>query len=378
LNEAAVPKKVFFYPSFTPMHRAVGRVLDAADGIEVVYGLDGDDRWRRPADTADVARMRGYATRILDDALPELHAIYAGQPRPVDRDMLERGRRLEVVFMPGSGFDTVDLVAATEHNVACINSAGVNATPVSDCAVGLMLSVSLRTGYVDRFMHREKRWIFLADLDEQDAYPRAISGKTVGIVGFGFIGREVARKCHDGFRMRVLAFDPFFDAMEADRQGVTLVDSLKEMLPQCDFVSVNCPLTPQTRGIIGEAELALMKPSAFLINTSRGGTVDAAALLAALRERRIAGAGVDCTDPEPLPDGHPLYDLENIVLSPHISGGADDTMEKLGTASATQAVRVLRGQKSSRVLNPEVLPALRARQQSTGERGDADAGCHSR
>ena len=296
-------KKVFFYPSFTPMHRAVGRVLDAADDIEIVYGLDGDDRWRRPVDTADVTRMRAYATRILDDALPELHAIYGREPRPVDRDMLERGRRLEVVFLPGSGFDTVDLVAATEHNVACINSAGVNATPVSDCAVGLMLSVSMRTAYVDRFMHREKRWIFLADLDEQDIYPGAISGKTVGIVGFGFIGREVARKCRDGFRMRVLAFDPFFDPMEADRQGVTLVDSLKEMLPQCDFVSVNCPLTPQTRGIIGEAELALMKPSAFLINTSRGGTVDAAALLAALRERRIAGAGVDCTDPEPLPDG---------------------------------------------------------------------------
>ena len=121
--------------------------------------------------------------------------------------------------------------------------------PVSDCAVGLMISASMRIGYVDRFMHREKRWIFLADLDERDMYPRAISGKTVGIVGFGFIGREVARKCRDGFRMRVLAFDPFFDTMEAERQGVTLVDSLEEMIPQgCDFVSVNCPLTRRRAG----------------------------------------------------------------------------------------------------------------------------------
>jgi D-3-phosphoglycerate dehydrogenase len=362
-----VRKKVYFYPSFTPMHRAVGRVLDAADDIEIVYGLEESDRWKRPSDPGEQQRMLEHARRVLADSLPELHAIYAREPQRVDRATIEGASTLEVVFMPGSGFDTVDLEAATEHGVACVNSAGVNATPVSDCAVGLMLSASLRIGYVDRFMHREKRWIYLADLDERDMYPRAISGKTVGIVGYGFIGREVARKCREGFRMRALAFDPFFDQLEAERQGVTLCDSLQEMIPQCDFVSVNCPLTPATRGIIGEPEIALMKPTAYLINTSRGATVDADALLSALREKRIAGAGVDCTDPEPLQDGSPFYDLENIVISPHISGGADNTMEMLGTASATQALRVLRGQSSSRVLNPEVIPALRQRQQAADE-----------
>jgi D-3-phosphoglycerate dehydrogenase len=368
-EEGAMAKQVYFYPGFTPMHRAVAWILEAAEDIEVVYGLDDADRWRRPAGTADAARMTEYATRVLDASLPGLHAIYAGGPKSVDREMIARADRLEVVFMPGSGFERVDLAAATEYGVACVNSAGVNATPVSDCAVGLMLSASLRIGYVDRFMHREKRWIYLADLDERDMYPRAISAKTVGIVGYGFIGREVARKCRDGFRMRVLAFDPFFDQLEAERQGVTLCDSLQEMIPQCDFVSVNCPLTPTTRGIIGEPEIALMKPTAYLINTSRGGTVDAEALLAALREKRIAGAGVDCTDPEPLPDGSPFYDLENIVISPHISGGADNTMEMLGTASATQALRVLRGQSSTRVLNPEVIPTLRERQQTVSTIG---------
>jgi D-3-phosphoglycerate dehydrogenase len=359
-----VSKKVYFYPSFTPMHRAVARVLEAADDIEIVYALTEADRWKRPADPTDQKRMLDHATEVLEENLSQLHAIYAREPRRVDRATLARATNLEVVFMPGSGFDTVDLAAATEHHVACINSAGVNATPVSDCAVGLMLSASLRIGYVDRFMHREKRWIFLADLDEQDMYPRAISGKTVGIVGLGFIGREVARKCREAFRMRTLAFDPFFDQMEAERQGVTLYDSLEQMIPECDFVSVNCPLTPATRGIIGEREIALMKPTAFLINTSRGGTVDTEALLAALQAGRIAGAGVDCTDPEPLQDGSPYYDLDNIVISPHISGGADNTMELLGTASATQALRVLRGQRSSRVLNPEVIPALLERQRA--------------
>lgn len=351
-------------PSFTPMHRAVAEVLDAAGDVEVVYGLDGEDRWRRPNNADEAARMQRHAEGVLAAALPELHGIYAGGPRPIDRELLEQAPALEVVFMPGSGFERVDLAAATERGVACINSAGVNATPVSDAAVGLMISASMRIGYVDRFMHREKRWIFLADLAEPQMFPGQISGKTVGIVGFGFIGREVARKCRDGFRMRVLAYDPYFDTLEAERQGVTLVELLSDMLPQCDFVSVNCPLTPATRGIIGEPELRLMKPTSYLVNTSRGGTVDADALVRALRDKWIAGAGVDCTDPEPLPDGHPLYDLENIVISPHISGGADNTLELLGVASATQALRVLRGEPSSRVLNPEVWETLMERQRA--------------
>jgi D-3-phosphoglycerate dehydrogenase len=354
---------VFIYPSFTPMHRAVGELLEAADDVEVVYGLDGDDRWRRPADAGENARLREQGNRVLDKTIGELHGIYAGGPRVIDRATIERGQNLEVIWMPGAGFEGADLATCTERGIAMVNSSGVNATPVSDCAVGLMLSCAMRTGFVDRYMHREKRWIFLADLADRDMYPGAISGKTLGVVGFGFIGREIARKCRDGFRMRVLAYDPFYDPQEAARQGVELLDSLEELIPQCDFVSVSVPLMPETRGLIGEAELALMRPSAFLINTSRGPLIDQDALVRALQERRIAGAGLEVADPEPLPDGHPLYDLENVVLSPHISGGADDAMVQLGRASTTQALRVLRGLRSHRVLNPEVLPGLFERQQ---------------
>jgi D-3-phosphoglycerate dehydrogenase / 2-oxoglutarate reductase len=363
-------KKVFMYPGFTPMHRGVDGVLSAAEDVEIVYGLEPEDRWRRPADAAEERRMKDHAEGVLDAALPELAAIYAAGPRRIDRETIAAAPRLEVLFMRGSGFEQVDLEAATEHGVACVNSAGVNAAPVSDETVGLMLAAALQIGFVDRYMHREKRWIFLADLDEDGHaaghYPGMISGKTVGIVGFGFIGREVARKCRDGFRMRVLAFDPFYDAAEAARQGVELVDSLEEMLPQVDFLSMNIPLTPATRGLIGEAELRALRPEAIVVNTGRGATIDTDALVRALREGWIAGAGLDVTDPEPLPDGHPLFDLENVVLSPHISGAADDTMEKLGAASATQALRVLRGLPSHRVLNPEVLPGLAERNAKEG------------
>ncbi|HWH19866.1 MAG TPA: NAD(P)-dependent oxidoreductase [Solirubrobacterales bacterium] len=349
-------------PGFTPMHRGVAEVLEAADDIDIVYGLDGDDRWRRPTDADEEERMRQYAEGVLDRALPELEGIYAAGPRRIDRATIEGAPRLEVAFMRGSGFEQIDLEAATEHGVACVNSAGVNAAPVSDETIGLMLSAALRIGYVDRYMHRERRWIYLADLAERDMYPGMISGKTVGIVGFGFIGREVARKCRDGFRMRVLAYDPFFDPAEAERQGVEMVDTLEQMIPEVDFLSMNIPLTPATRGLIGEAELRLMRPEAILVNTGRGATVDTDALVSALRDKRIAAAGLDVTDPEPLPDDHRLFALENVVLSPHISGAADDTMEKLGAASATQALRVLRGLPSQRVLNPEVLGGLRERQ----------------
>ena len=282
-------KKVFMLPGYTPMHRGVAEVLEAADDVEMIYGLDGEDRWRRPADAAEEERMRQYAEGVLDRALPDLQGIYAAGPRRIDRATIAAGTRLEVAFMRGSGFEQIDLEAATEHGVACVNSAGVNAAPVSDETVALMLSAALRIGYVDRYMHRERSWIFLADLAERDMYPGMISGKTVGIVGFGFIGREVARKCRDGFGMRVLAYDPFFDPAEAERQGVEMVDSLEEMIPQVDFLSMNIPLTPATRGLIGAAELRLMRPEAILVNTGRGATVDTDALVEALREKRIAG-----------------------------------------------------------------------------------------
>jgi phosphoglycerate dehydrogenase-like enzyme/NAD(P)-dependent dehydrogenase (short-subunit alcohol dehydrogenase family) len=333
-------KRVFVRPGDTAMDRGVAKVLEAAEDVEIVSGRDEKD---------------------LDAALSGLAAIYAAGPRRIDRATIAAAPQLEVVFVQGSGFEQVDVEAATEHGVACVNSAGVNAAAVADEAVGLMLSLAMQIGYVDRFMHREGRWIAFGDLAPSGHHPRMISGKTAGVVGFGFVGREIARRCSEGFRMRVLAFDPFFDPAEAERLGVEPVETLEELLPQVDFLSLNVPLTAATEGLIGAAELRAMKREAILVNTGRGATVDTDALVEALREGRIAGAGLDVVEPEPLPDGHPLFGLENVVLSPHISGGADDAMEALGVASATEALRVLRGRPSHRVLNREALPRLAER-----------------
>jgi D-3-phosphoglycerate dehydrogenase / 2-oxoglutarate reductase len=364
-------KKVFFVPHLLPHHRAVHEVLSAADDVEIVYGLDAETGWDRPADVVQQEALIAEWNRRLDEVLPGLHGLYAsgGDTRlEVTAERLARAGNLEVSFQPGAGFNNVDLEAATAHGVAIVNAGGGNSTPVSDHAIGLMISCSMRIGLVDRCLHREKRWIRVVDLHKLGQSPVAISYKTVGLVGFGFIAREVARKCRDGFRMRVLAYDPFFDPVEADRQGVTLVDSLEEMIPECDFLSIHVPYTKATHHIVGERELSLMKPTSFLINTSRGGNVDQEALIRYCVAGRIAGAGIDVTDPEPLPAGHPLFDVETIIVSPHIAGGGDEYLGKMGELSATNALHVLRGKRPFHLLNPEVWPALQARQSANGNR----------
>jgi D-3-phosphoglycerate dehydrogenase / 2-oxoglutarate reductase len=358
--------KVFVVPHQMAHHRVVDRILREAADVEIIYGLDGDEVWQPPVDDTERSARISSWKRQLEEALPELDALFASggdSPLIVDNTLLERAKRLQVVFLPGAGSDRVDLAAATARGVAVVNAPGANATAVADHTIGLMITCSMRIGLADRHMHRERRWIRLSAMTEIGEGPRAVSDQTVGLVGFGFIGREVGRKCISGFRMRVLAYDPFFDPVEMQRQGVTPARSLEEMIPQCDFVSVHVPHTEANHHLIGERELSLMKPTAFVINTSRGANVDQAALIRACRERRIAGAGIDVADPEPLPDGHPLFDLENVVVTPHAAGGGTDYLEKMATAAASNALDVLRGRRPFHLLNPDAWPLLLKRRE---------------
>ena len=187
-------------------------------------------------------------------------------------------------------------------------------------------------------------------------WPTQLHGKTLGLVGFGFIGRELAAKCQAAFSMRVLAYDPYFNADSAPRLGVTMVQSLDELLPECDYVSLQLPLTEESRGLIGTAALGSMKQGAVLVNLSRGPTVDTEALVASLRSGHLRGAALDVTDPEPLPAGHPLYGFDNVVLTPHIAGWTVESVEKVAATTARDVLKVLGGEHTPRVVNPEVLP----------------------
>jgi D-3-phosphoglycerate dehydrogenase len=294
----------------------------------------------------------------LTAALAGAHGLVGA----VTGDQIRAAPNLEVIGIPGSGWDHVDVTTATAAGVLVVNAAGAQHAAVAEHGVGLMLSLAKRIAVSDRIFHAEGRFPDRNSFtgDGWPGWPHEISGSTVGIVGFGFIGRDLARKCRLGFDMTVLAHDPYADPDEAARQGVRLVGSLAEMLPRCDYVTLHVPLIDATRNLFGETELRSMKPTAYLINLARGGIVDEDALLRALTEGWIAGAGLDVFAEEPGPDGHPLYGLDNVVCTPHIGGWVIEAVPRLSTVMAREMLTVLRGGRPWRVVNPEASQARNA------------------
>ncbi len=215
----------------------------------------------------------------------------------------------------------VDLQAAAERGVMVVATPGRNAVSVAELTVGLMLSLARR---IPRAHELIRRGAWESPLDGYGSWGGIeLAGRTAGLIGLGAIGRQVARRLL-AMDMRVLAYDPY---LQQDTAGlpVELVD-IEALLSQADFVSIHCPLLPQTRGLLGKSALARMKPTAYLVNTARGTIVDETALVAALQDHRIAGAGLDVFSVEPLPSSHPLLGLDNVVLTPHIGGAAADVV----------------------------------------------------
>ncbi|SEO82546.1 NAD(P)-dependent oxidoreductase [Trujillonella endophytica] len=357
-----MPKRVFV------PNRLIGdaeRIFTEA-GVEVAYGLPAELRGLGGSPELQQQRREAFEAALAEH-LAGAHALQAiglGAQLPVTAELLDSAPRLEVVFVPSAGVDVIDVAAATERGVAVVNAAGNNYSSVAEHAVGLMLSLTRLIARTDRSAHADGRQVSTLSLG---LTPGLVRGKTVGVIGFGFIGREVARICTAGFGMRALAYDPFANPIEAERLGVELVDDLADLMARSDVVSVHSPLTAATRNLVGAEQLAAMKPSALLLNTSRGGTVDTDALVAALQEGRIAGAGLDVTEPEPLPEGHPLYSLDNVVLTPHSAGNAPESAARAGSMSATDVVRALRGDRPTNLVNPDVWPAVTARQAAAAQ-----------
>jgi phosphoglycerate dehydrogenase-like enzyme len=330
-------------------HLRAGREFEVAFGSpECEHGLGPED---------DPAVVEARVTEALDAALAEIDALCAivmFRQLAVTDAMLAAAPRLRVLFVPSSGTDAIDVAAATARGVVVVSAPGNNLTAVAESTVGMMLSLHRKIAVSDRFAHREGR---LPHPTEIGGHPGSVRGRTIGIVGFGYIGREVGRICGQGLGMSVLAYDPFFDPIEARRQGAVLVDDLGELVREADVVSVHTPLSEATRNIIGAAELAAMKPTAFLINTSRGGTVDTDALVQALQDGAIAGAALDVTEPDPLPDGHPLHSLESVILTPHLAGTAPELLAGAVRTASDGALAALRGRRPRNLVNPAVWPA---------------------
>ncbi len=278
------------------------------------------------------------------DLLPlvgDADAIIAGT-EPITARVLAAAPRLRIVARRGVGLDSVDVAAATARGVVVTTTRGVNTEAVADHAMALLLATARRVAWLDRRM-KAGQWDRAISID--------VYGKTLGVVGFGAIGRAVARRAA-GFGLRVLAYDVAPDEGAARALGVRLC-ALDALLAQSDFVSVHVPLLPDTRGLIGEATLARMKPGAILINTSRGPVVDEAALLRALQTGHLAGAGLDVFADEP-PLDWTLVQLDQVVATPHVASHTKETLARMDRACAEAVLAVLRGERPAHVANPEV------------------------
>lgn len=261
--------------------------------------------------------------------------------------------RLLIVARFGVGYDNVDVEACTTAGVVLtITPDGVR-RPVATCVIAFLLSLSLRMFDKDR-LTRGGRWA-----DKLDYMGTGLVGRTLGLIGVGNIGREILTLARP-FGMRHTAFDPFLSADQAAAAGVELVD-LDTLLRTSDFVSVNCPLTPETHQLINAERLALMRRSAYLINTARGPIVDQKALTAALAERRLAGAALDVFEDEPIDAGDPLLQLENVILSPHAICWTDECFHGIGHSACRSILDIASGHMPSFVVNREVERSSRLR-----------------
>ena len=300
----------------------------------------------------DTLRERGHELVLLPDGVSEDALIEEVRDAdlllmcytPITARVIASADRLKGIVKFGVGIDAIDIPAARARGIAVVNIPEYAEETVAEGAFALMIALAKKLMPLQRQMRAEgwawptQRWL-----------ASDIAGKTVGLVGLGRIGRSMARMAGAGFRARVLGYNPSVSAQEMRASGVEKCDDLREMLARCDFVSIHCVLNDQTRHLIGRAELAAMKPTAFLINTSRGAIVDEAALLEALERGAIAGAGLDVFSQEPLTrTGHPLsrlYAMDNVILSPHLTFYTAEAMRRLEDETLERCFEILEGRE---------------------------------
>jgi D-3-phosphoglycerate dehydrogenase len=273
----------------------------------------------------------------------------------LSREAIAAAEDLLVIGNHGTGYDPIDIPFATSQGIPVVNTPEANVQSVAELAVGLTLAAAKHLLAADRAT-RQGNFAF-----KYHVPIRELAGKTAGIVGYGRIGRRTAEIFKAAFGMRILVYSPSADPAALYKEGFSKADRLVELLTVSDVVSLHVPLTPASQALIGEAELARLKPSAILINTSRGAVVDEPALIRALEQGKLAAAGLDVYATETMEPGHPLLRLENAVLTPHIGGSSKEALERTATQVVEQVTAVLHGKRPSHLVNPEAWHRRRHR-----------------
>jgi D-3-phosphoglycerate dehydrogenase len=332
------PRLVYFDQWTDPV---AGRLLEGTDVDVTRLDITGDvdTNW------AGLEAAHGYQSLIRTELArnPGVAEQWICGP-----DLLARCPDLLAVCSAGAGYDIIDVEACTAAGVIVCNNSGPGREAVAEHALGFMLALAKKIVVADRVMRRERVQ------DRSALRSSELLGKTLGVVGVGQIGGRLIELCAP-FAMEVLAYDPYLSDDEATARGATKV-TLDDLLERADFVQLNCPLTPETEGLIGREQFARMKPTAFFITTARGPVHDEAALYDALVSGDIAGAGIDVFHDEPPDPSHPLLTLDNVVASPHTAGITEEATRDIARATAEQWLDIFAGKVPPRLLNPEVWP----------------------
>ncbi|MBI3413721.1 MAG: hydroxyacid dehydrogenase [Verrucomicrobia bacterium] len=288
-----------------------------------------------------------HRKQIGSDQVGDAQGVIVLTPA-VTAESVAKADDLLVMARFGVGYDAVDVRACTAANILVTITVGAVDRPVAEATIGWMIALSHNVRVKDKLV-RTGQW------DERSKHMgRELRDRTLGVIGFGGIARKTIELLRAFGMKQPLAFDPFVNAESAAIHGVRLV-GLEELLKEADFVSIHCPLTPQTRGLIGAPELALMKPDAYLLNTARGGIVDEDALYNALKHHRIVGAALDCFAQEPVITPHRFGEFENVLLAPHSIAWTDEMFRDMGRAACQVMVDLSLGKQPRGVLNPEVF-----------------------
>ena len=314
--------------------------FDAGIGREPALSLEALPAHGDAVTAAGLACAHAYHVSAAKDEVPARWQV--------TESLLARCPELLCVSSGGAGYDTVDVAACTRAGVAVVNQAGANAASVAEMTFALLLSL------VKRLRESQAALQAGSAASREALMGREIEGRALGIVGIGEIGRRVARIAA-GFGMRVVACDPLLSSDEIRARGAEPV-SLAQLFEQADVVSLHCPLNDDTRGMIGIEAYARMRPGALFISTARGGIHDEQALLAALQDGRLAGAGLDVWSQEPPLPGHGLLLRSDVVATYHTGGVTHEGRRKVADGSARQIIEMLAGRRPSRLLNPEVWP----------------------
>jgi microcystin synthetase protein McyI len=298
----------------------------------------------------EIVRLSNPDRETLLRSIKGVHGLIAGGIK-VTADVLAQADVLEVVATPSAGYDHIDIDACSERGIPVVNNTGLNAVSVAEHTIGLIVGLAKAIPLTHHLLRTEGWKTRLPYGWEKIGFE--LDGLTIGIIGVGNVGSRLAHRARAAFNMTVLGYDPYVSGEKMQECGAIKVDHLNDMLPQVDFLSIHAPHTKETFHIISTPQLTKMKPTAYLMNCARGPLVDEKALVEALRNKVIAGAALDVFETEPSLDDNPLYQMSNVIVTPHLAGVTREARKRMVIGAAEQTLQVLRVERPPRLVNPE-------------------------